>query len=320
MITTQQKYFINLKLQFVLGMSAVSLMFAQPGMASELSKEQKEVVNQEVTRCSQACTSGLTQIQRGTNRALQMYFTVEGRVQDDAVILLHGGGLNSNMLQSLGTRLMQEHYRVWKLDTRGHGMSSNPSGQFSYDLLVDDLQDFISIHNIKKPIIVGYSDGGITALGFSIKYPTVARGIVPVAAVPVVRDMSHYMTGMEKYYGVRPKGSLQDWLTAIAADPSVIVHYTSRHLDGVELLKTAWWTWVNPKSYSAIDFAKIRIPVRLMIGKNDEFFTPIDARRMNALIRDSQLYFFDDNHLLFKNQPRVFEETVLHLVDEISQK
>lgn len=281
--------------------------------------DSKKIFDQEISSCVAPCQYNWVKLHRDREISFDAYYTVEGKIDEKnnriPVILLHGGGLTSNMYLSLGQALVRENFQVWKMDTRGHGLSSNPSGAFSYDLLAQDVDEFIRAHQIKKPILIGYSDGGITALNFVVKFPKVARAIISIAAAPVPRDLTHYMKGMEYYYGDRPKGATDaQWLASLLVSDKMIEHYTARHLDGMKLLKTAWQTWVDPAPIDWADLAQIKAPVGVILGNHDEFFTPENGQNLQKAIPQAQLSLIEGTHIFFRKDPAFFERVVLEML------
>lgn len=96
------------------------------------------------------------------------------------VLLLHGNGESLEIFSELASSL-SSHYTVFSLDTRGHGKSQIPA-IISYDLFCEDVKEFITALNINKPLIVGFSDGGITAIKLGVKYPERVGGIIACGA------------------------------------------------------------------------------------------------------------------------------------------
>ncbi|MEG1791534.1 MAG: alpha/beta hydrolase [Clostridia bacterium] len=92
------------------------------------------------------------------------------------IVLLHGCMESLEIFDRLILRL-SENYTVYALDSRCHGKSDNPKS-ISYDLMCDDVAEFVSKLKIEKPIIFGFSDGGIVALKLAIKYTQLASKII----------------------------------------------------------------------------------------------------------------------------------------------
>jgi|GEM_PF-5362949 len=294
--------------------------FERLSYSSEVDSD--KMIRQEISQCATPCQYNWVKLHRDRVDSFDAYYTIEKKLDEKKnsipVILLHGGGLTSNMYLSLSKALVRENFQVWKMDTRGHGLSSNPSGAFSYDLLTQDVYEFIRAHQIQNPILIGYSDGGITALNFVVKYPKIARAIIPIAAAPIPRDLTHYMKGIEFYYGDCPVGASEtQWLESLLLNDKMIEHYTSRHLDGMKLLKTAWQTWINPAPIDWADLARIQTPVWLILGNHDEFFTPENGRRLQKEIPQSQLSLVEGTHIFFRKDPDFFEKVVLQALKSI---
>ena len=113
------------------------------------------------------------------------------------LILLHGNGENGGYFEhQIG--YFQDKYRVIALDTRGHGKSPRGEKPFTIRQFAEDLHDFMDEQEIEKAHILGFSDGGNTALIFALKYPRRvgrlilnganldASGVKPSTQIPIV--------------------------------------------------------------------------------------------------------------------------------------
>ena len=92
------------------------------------------------------------------------------------IILLHGNGEDHTIFQ-ISISILEKHFTVYAIDSRGHGSSSNVS-ELHYEDMAEDIFDFIEMLELEKPIVYGFSDGGIVALLLSIKYPKLLSKIV----------------------------------------------------------------------------------------------------------------------------------------------
>jgi pimeloyl-ACP methyl ester carboxylesterase len=106
---------------------------------------------------------------------LNMYYQEYGSGRP--LILLHGGTVSSNMWHPFLPAFVS-HFRIITPDSRGHGKTTNPSGELSYPLMADDFAAFIQALNLTKPLVFGYSDGGQIALEIGVRYPGLAGAIV----------------------------------------------------------------------------------------------------------------------------------------------
>lgn len=86
--------------------------------------------------------------------------------EGEPIILLHGNSETHHIFDVLVEKL-KENYKVYAIDSRCHGDSDNPQ-DISYDLMTRDVIEFIKKLKIEKPILYGFSDGGIIGILIAI--------------------------------------------------------------------------------------------------------------------------------------------------------
>lgn len=96
---------------------------------------------------------------------VNLYYETHGEGQP--IILLHGNSQTHEIFDKLIDELKKQ-YTVYAIDTRCHGKSDNIK-EISYSLMRDDVIEFIKKLNIEKPILYGFSDGGIVGILIAIK-------------------------------------------------------------------------------------------------------------------------------------------------------
>ena len=93
------------------------------------------------------------------------------------VIILHGlFGMCDNWA-TFSKKLAEKIFSVFTPDLRNHGNSPH-SDVFSYEVLSDDLNEFIRQHNIMNPVLIGHSLGGKVVMNFTLKFPRVASKVI----------------------------------------------------------------------------------------------------------------------------------------------
>ena len=86
------------------------------------------------------------------------------RAELPAVLLLHGITSSALSWVRVGPELAR-HYRVYALDMRGHGESIKPAtGAYGLRLTADDAVAFMEALGLERPILIGHSWGGATAM------------------------------------------------------------------------------------------------------------------------------------------------------------
>jgi len=87
-----------------------------------------------------------------------------GRTELPSVLLLHGITSSAQSWVRVGPGLAGR-YRVYALDMRGHGDSIKPpQGVYSLRHTADDAVAFIETLGLERPVLIGHSWGGATAI------------------------------------------------------------------------------------------------------------------------------------------------------------
>ena len=105
---------------------------------------------------------------------VNLYYETFGEGQP--IILLHGNQETHEIFDKLIDKL-KDNYKVYAIDSRCHGKSENPV-DISYNLMCDDIIDLIKKLHIQKPILYGFSDGGIIGILIAIKEPTLLSKLI----------------------------------------------------------------------------------------------------------------------------------------------
>ena len=105
---------------------------------------------------------------------VNLYYETSGEGQP--IILLHGNQESHEIFDKLIDKL-KHNYKVYAIDSRCHGKSEDPV-DISYDLMCDDIIDLIKKLHIEKPILYGFSDGGIIGILVAIKEPTLLSKLI----------------------------------------------------------------------------------------------------------------------------------------------
>ncbi len=105
------------------------------------------------------------------------------------IIIMHGMfGMLDNW-QLIGKQLAG-HYLVYLLDLRNHGRSPH-SEDFSYELMAEDLHDFMDGQGIRTATILGHSMGGKVAMYFAQEYYAMVEKLVIVDIAPKTYKGNH---------------------------------------------------------------------------------------------------------------------------------
>lgn len=107
---------------------------------------------------------------------VRLAYTEAGR-GDPQVLLLHGMACDRTQFGPQLRHLAPAH-RVVSLDLRGHGDSDKPHGDYSTEVLVEDIRQVIAGLGLDRPVIIGHSRGGSLALALAAAHPGLVRALV----------------------------------------------------------------------------------------------------------------------------------------------
>ena len=115
----------------------------------------------------------------------RIYYETYG--SGEPVIVLHGGGVGTPYeLGALIDRL-RSHYRVTVVSSRGHGRSEIGSGPMSLEQKAADVLAVIRAVTDRPARIIGFSDGGFTALQLASSHPVAVDRIAVIGAGTLAR-------------------------------------------------------------------------------------------------------------------------------------
>ncbi|MBR6313444.1 MAG: alpha/beta hydrolase [Clostridia bacterium] len=110
---------------------------------------------------------------------VKMHYQVYGEIKPP-LILIHGNGGSVKSLREAAQYLAND-FTVYLPESRCHGQSSDP-GVITYELMAKDFMQFIEAMGLKKPVIMGHSDGAINAIQLAADYPDVPGAIIACGA------------------------------------------------------------------------------------------------------------------------------------------
>jgi pimeloyl-ACP methyl ester carboxylesterase len=173
-----------------------------------------------------------------------------------AVLLLHGGLSNRLIWFSQIPWLVASGRQVVLMDTRGHGGSGLGHDDLSYHLFAADAVAILNKLDIQQTDVIGWSDGGNTALLLGRYWPqrikrliTISANFNPSGLITNARQGVHDRRNGLRYW-------LNRWWTG-AGD---------RLLELEDRIERLWQTRPN---LQAADVQKITAPTLVIVGQSD---------------------------------------------------
>ncbi|MDR2477023.1 MAG: alpha/beta fold hydrolase [Treponema sp.] len=125
----------------------------------------------------------------GTYNGMTLYYKKAGAGKP--ILLLHGNGETHEIFDVLIPQLSKTH-TVYAIDARGHGKSQKIN-EIHYTDLADDVADFIQKEKLDKPIVYGFSDGGIVGLLLASRYPDLLGKLIASGANATPRGLKTWI-------------------------------------------------------------------------------------------------------------------------------
>ena len=196
---------------------------------------------------------------------------------DGAPLILIHGGLSSSAQWEPLVRELADRFRVITPDSRGHGRSTNPSGELSYALIADDVAALIAALGLRCPVVGGWSDGGQVTLELGARHPAAAGALIVGAAHPDfdaggMREAHRALLGADET-GV-PDATQLDAQLGESAD-----EIKTLHPGGTEqwrtLVRQTAPMWLDYDGLGPEELRAIQTPILVLAGDRDELI-PLD--------------------------------------------
>ncbi|GAB6145670.1 alpha/beta fold hydrolase [Desulfocicer niacini] len=225
-------------------------------------------------------TPGATALKGSVDTDVTLHYVSYGK--GPAIFLLHGGLSNRRIWFSQIPWLVATGLQVVLPDTRGHGNSGLGSQELTYRLLASDVIHVMDALNIDKTDVIGWSDGGNTALILARYWPQRVKRLVSISA------------------NFNPSGLTPEALEETHTRSTGLQYWFKRWWIGTgkqlrELEKRIKRMWRKFPLLESVDLQKITRPVLVIVGKKDLISTK-HARQMASLLPHGLLKIISGGH------------------------
>lgn len=231
------------------------------------------------------------QVGRSLNvNGAKLYYEIYGK--GEPLLLLHGNGQSiSAFSQQIET--LSQNFKVIAVDTRAHGRSKDRKlEELTYDLFASDMKQLLDSLNLKQVNILGWSDGGNTALKLALHYPEYVKKLAIMGA-NLFPDETAIESGLLELFN-RQLEELQGKVD-------------EQSLNQARLLRLL----LNEPNMSYEDMSTVGAPVLVMAGEHDVIMES-HTRAIAERIRDAKLIIFKDaSHYAPQEIPFEFNKSVL---------
>jgi esterase len=252
---------------------------------------------------------------------MKLFFRESG--QGQPLIILHGlFGSSDNWYTHAKT--FATDYHVYLVDQRNHGQSPH-SNEFDYKALTLDLEEFIAEHKIEKPIILGHSMGGKTAMNFAVKNPDLLSKLIVVDIVPKYYPVHHdqILEGLESIdlKTVQSRNEADQLLSKYVPEPDVrqfLLKNLSRTANGFEWKINIEGIDKNIESIGAgMQYeGTYDGPTLFIKGAKSNYYKPGDEALIKKTFLQADIQTIDTGHWVQAENPQEFAKVVLNFLSK----
>jgi 3-oxoadipate enol-lactonase len=223
--------------------------------------------------------------------------------------------------------VLTKKFKVLRFDTRGHGQSSAPAGEYTLELLADDLKGLLDAPKIKQTHYAGLSMGGMIAQAFALKYPGVFQSMVLADTTSRRPPNAGQMWGeriqnaQTKGMGALVQGTLERWFT----EPYRNSRKDVMEKIGNDIRNTPVNGFVGCcHAISKVDYLdrlkEIKVPALIIVGEQDHGTPPEAARVIQQNLPGSELKVIPSAaHISNVEQAQVFNDSMLGFLNRVAR-
>jgi 3-oxoadipate enol-lactonase len=212
-------------------------------------------------------------------------------------VLLHHAAMGNTERWRAWVPTLARHYRVVRLDARGHGQSSVPPPDYTWSIerLARDARDLVVALGGKPVHFVGASAGGSIGLRFAHDFPELTRSLTLIAASPrMAQTRVDYGEWMERIRSLDVRGFLASDAPSrfsADADPGLIAWFAETGGGTPVSVVTTLVPYMA--SLDQLDLLpRIRAPVLLLAADRDPII-PIEVQHaLQSALPDARLVVY----------------------------
>lgn len=239
---------------------------------------------------------------------------VEG--QGPAVVCLHATGHGGRDFEAFA-REMSGDYQIVRLDWPGQGRSGSdrePATPARYAWLLEGVLEQLGI---TRPILIGNSIGGATAIHYATRHPVAALVLCDAGGlVPVNTVTRAFCRGMSRLFAAGARNpawfrrSFRFYYERLVLPSSAAKEQRERIIAAAHelspVLASAWHHFGEPEADIRQLAASLRVPVWCAWARQDRVIPLWLCRPALKKVPDMRLTMFEGGHAAFLEQPEAF--------------
>ena len=224
----------------------------------------------------------------------------EGQRHQPALVFLHAITTRSEVWQAQA-RLLRQHYRVVRMDYRGHGLSTAPDHGYAFADLAADVAAVTRKLGLRRFVLIGLSFGGMIAQAFATRYPERLTGLVLCGAACEWTEAERAMwqarlaTLAEQGIEALAQPALDRWLSpAYQRNHPMATETVRRYVidTGTRVFLRCGEAILDLNLTQAL--RRLRLPSLVLVGEHDPGTPPRKSRQIARSLAGSRLVVVRD--------------------------
>jgi non-heme chloroperoxidase len=266
-----------------------------------------------------------------TSDGLSLSAALHGPEDGKEIVLVHGLGQSRlSWIRQTGGTLAKNH-RILSYDLRGHGDSARPDETARYSdpqHWADDLKAVIDAAGFRRPVIVGWSFGGLIT-GYFLRHHGAER-IGGVNLVGAVTKLDPSLLGIAALHHAGPLGS-EDLAERVAAYASFLKSCFATPPDPTDLEQMLVYNGMVPRAVQravvkleseGLDLVWAELPELLLSWGDEEQHTRYEmSRRLLDLNPRARMSVYDGaGHAPFYERPARFNRELAEFTAGLQER
>lgn len=250
----------------------------------------------------------------------RLFYVIDGPADAPVLVLSNSLGTCSDMWARQIPELTK-HFRVLRYDTRGHGKSSIPDGEYTFAQLAGDVAELLAHLNIKQAHFCGLSMGGPTGIALALAHPQLVAKLILCNTAARIGSAEGWSTRIaavaDQTLEKMAPTLVERWLTDDyrAAEPGL----TQVLIDMLRRTPDAGYS-ANCAALRDADYrpqvAVITAPTLVISSTHDLAATPAQGRELAAAIPGARYAELNTSHISNWEQPEAFTRAVVDFLTE----
>ncbi len=216
---------------------------------------------------------------------IKMYYEIHSG-KGEPLVLIHGGGSNIRTTFGKMIPLLRNDFKLIAVELQAHGHTGDRNAPESFEQDADDVTALLHNLNISRASILGFSNGGNTAIQIAIRHPEILSKLV-LASTFFKRDglIPGFFDGLQHATIKDLPRSFKDAFLEINPDSNALQIMFDKDRERM----------LNFQDWKDEDIGSIKLPT-LIIACDRDVITVDHTLKMSKLISDSRLAILPGLH------------------------